>query len=111
MVSLSQGDADPVETHTPSRQRRQQGRGPPTWRYLQILGVALTVSFAPSAFGWGCSGHQAIVLIALKQLNANASAKVHQFLQGQPVTDSVRVNQGLPGQMHPFHENRQRPER
>jgi hypothetical protein len=37
------------------------------------------------AFGWGCAGHQTVALVALSQLNASASAKVHELLQGQPL--------------------------
>jgi hypothetical protein len=36
------------------------------------------------AFGWGCVGHQTVALVALSQLNATASARVHKLLQGQP---------------------------
>ena len=49
-----------------------------------IAVLVLSLCSASPAFGWGCSGHQVVALVALKQLTPNAKTKVHQLLQGQP---------------------------
>jgi hypothetical protein len=63
------------------------------------VSILLLCSAAP-AFGWGCSGHQVVALVALKQLTPNARAKVQQLLQGQP-SPSIHRFCGITG-LDPF---------
>lgn len=46
--------------------------------------LLLVLCGASPAFGWGCSGHQVVALVALKQLTPNAKTKAGQLLLGQP---------------------------
>jgi hypothetical protein len=41
---------------------------------------------APSAFGWGCKGHQTVALIAEAHLNPHARAMVMQILAASPIS-------------------------
>jgi hypothetical protein len=47
-------------------------------------------SFAPSAWGWGCQGHQIVAFIAEKHLNSNARAMVLQILAAGPIGPDLR---------------------
>ena len=56
---------------------------------MKTLTATLLLAFcsASPAFGWGCSGHQVVALVALvalKQRTPNPRAKVEQLLYGQP---------------------------
>src|ERR1700756_3837182 len=42
------------------------------------------------SFGWGCSGHQTVALIALKQLTSNASKAVLDLLSGTPIDPTLK---------------------
>lgn len=48
-----------------------------------IVGLLLLLA-APPAFGWGCSAHETIALIALGQLNPHARQAVNSLLAGAP---------------------------
>src|SRR5579872_622933 len=41
-------------------------------------------------FGWGCSGHQIVALIAQKQLTANARQAVLDLLSGTPIDPALK---------------------
>ncbi|HJZ64037.1 MAG TPA: S1/P1 nuclease [Candidatus Acidoferrum sp.] len=55
---------------------------------IRLPGLALTVTvclfMSPSAFAWGCKGHQAVALIAKKHLTPAAKALADQFLAVDP---------------------------
>ena len=52
----------------------------------RVLWIALvTPFFAPSAFGWGCEGHQMVALIARARLTPAVSAAVDEILRGGPI--------------------------
>ena len=44
-----------------------------------------TAFLAPSAFGWGCEGHQVVALIARAHLTPAVSAAVDDLLRGNPI--------------------------
>jgi nuclease S1 len=48
------------------------------------------VALAPSAWGWGCKGHQVIALIAEKNLNPHARAMSKQILAASPISPDLR---------------------
>jgi nuclease S1 len=47
------------------------------------------VSFQRVGFGWGCSGHQIVALVAERQLNDKAAAQVQALLNGSTLTLST----------------------
>jgi hypothetical protein len=64
----------------------------PTLLLLVVLGLA------PSAWGWGCKGHQVVALVAEKQLSAHARAMVAAILEAGPINPWLRrfcSNSGL----------------
>ena len=64
-------------------------------RFVFLLPV-LTL-FAPSAFGWGCEGHQMIALIARTHLTPAASSAADQLLMDNPIDPALsRFCQGRP---------------
>jgi S1/P1 Nuclease len=44
----------------------------------------------PSAWGWGCKGHQAVALIAEKYLNPHARAMVTRILESSPISPDLQ---------------------
>ena len=55
-----------------------------------ILSFLAAVGLAPSAWGWGCKGHQVVALIAEKHLSAHARAVVAQILDASPISPDLR---------------------
>ena len=55
--------------------------------FLLFLFLCATSSFG---FGWGCSGHQIVALIAQKQLTANARQAVLNLLSGSPIDPTLK---------------------
>ncbi len=56
-------------------------------------GVLLLVFLCASSslsFGWGCSGHQIVALIAERQLTANARQAVLDLLSGSPIDPTLK---------------------
>src|SRR5260370_21005184 len=51
--------------------------------------VFILLLTAAPALPWGCEGHQAVALIAMKQLSAHALALVNQLLAGQPIDPAL----------------------
>jgi nuclease S1 len=51
--------------------------------FRSIVGLLLMLVARP-AFGWGCSGHETVALIALGQLNPHARQMVSTLLAGAP---------------------------
>jgi S1/P1 Nuclease len=47
-------------------------------------------SVAPSAWAWGCQGHQIVALIAEKHLNSNARVMAMQILAAGPIGPDLR---------------------
>ena len=45
---------------------------------------------APSAWGWGCTGHQVVAMIAERNLNPHARAMVTQILAASPISPDLR---------------------
>src|SRR4051812_43590773 len=46
--------------------------------------------FAPSAFGWGCEGHQMVALIARARLTPGVSAAVNELLRSVPIDAALK---------------------
>jgi nuclease S1 len=55
-----------------------------------LLGTLLATVLATSAWGWGCTGHQIIALIAEANLNSHARAMVMQILAATPISPDLR---------------------
>jgi desulfoferrodoxin (superoxide reductase-like protein) len=53
-----------------------------------ILLFLVVCSFQSFSFGWGCSGHEIVALIAERQLNANAAQQVQSLLQNSTLYQS-----------------------
>ena len=65
------------------------------FRFVFLLPVLLL--FAPSAFGWGCEGHQMIALIARAHLTLAVSSAVDHLLKDNPIDPALnRFCQGRP---------------
>ena len=45
---------------------------------------------APSAWGWGCKGHQVVALIAEAHLTTHAQAMVAEILDAGPISADLR---------------------
>ena len=56
----------------------------PQEQMLRLIVGLLLVLVAQPAFGWGCSGHETIALIAWGQLNPHARQMVNSLLAGAP---------------------------
>jgi hypothetical protein len=52
-----------------------------------LLGAATAV---PSAWAWGCNGHEMVALIAQKHLDPHAQAMVRQILAASPITPDLK---------------------
>jgi hypothetical protein len=50
-----------------------------------ILLLVAVVGLAPSAWGWGCKGHQVVALIAEKHLNPHAQVMLAEILNASPI--------------------------
>ena len=48
------------------------------------------IGLAPSAWGWGCTGHQVVAVIAEKHLNPHARDMVAQILAAGPIDPALR---------------------
>jgi len=68
---------------------------------LLLLAV---VALAPSAWGWGCKGHQVIALIAEKNLDAHARSMAMQILAASPISPELRRYCGNSG-LDPFADS------
>jgi S1/P1 Nuclease len=55
-----------------------------------ILFLLATCGLAPSAWGWGCTGHQIVALVAETNLNPHARAVVAQILAAGPIGPDLR---------------------
>jgi hypothetical protein len=59
-------------------------------RLASLLLIALVAfSAAPSAYAWGCEGHQIIALIAEAHLNPRARSMAFQILSAGPISQSL----------------------
>jgi hypothetical protein len=67
---------------------------------LTLFSLA-AVGLAPSAWGWGCKGHQIVALLAEKNLNPHARAMAMQILAGSPISPDLRRYCGDSG-LDPF---------
>lgn len=75
-----------------------------TWLVgLGLFSVA-AVGLAPSAWGWGCKGHQIVALIAEKNLNPDARATAMQILAASPISPDLRRYCGDTG-LDPFADS------
>ena len=61
-------------------------------------------SLAPSAWGWGCKGHQVIALIAEKNLDPHARSMAMKILSGSPINPDLRRYCGDSG-LDPFADS------
>lgn len=57
-------------------------------RYLALLSFALSMPAA--AWAWGCDGHQAVALIAWKQLGLSAKKGIDGLLEANPIDPQLR---------------------
>ena len=55
-----------------------------------MLFLFTIVGLAPSAWGWGCTGHQVVAVIAEKHLNPRARDMVAQILAAGPIDPALR---------------------
>jgi hypothetical protein len=55
---------------------------------LSLFFVA--IGLAPSAWGWGCKGHQVVALIAEARLTPRARAVVAEILSSGPISPDLR---------------------
>jgi S1/P1 Nuclease len=60
------------------------------WRKCAGVLVLAAAACAPSAWGWGCTGHQVVAVIAEKNLNPHARAMVMQILAAGPIDPTLR---------------------
>jgi S1/P1 Nuclease len=57
---------------------------------FSTLLVGAAVALLPSAWGWGCQGHEVVALIAEKHLTPHARAMVEQILDARPISPDLR---------------------
>ena len=69
-----------------------------------ILLLLAVVALAPSAWGWGCKGHQVVALVAEKNLNPHARAMAMQILAASPISPDLRRYCGDSG-LDPFADS------
>jgi nuclease S1 len=69
-----------------------------------ILLLVAAVGLVPSAWGWGCKGHQVVALIAEKNLNPHARAMAMQILAASPISPDLRRYCGNSG-LDPFADS------
>src|SRR5580704_16040104 len=55
-----------------------------------LLILFAAAGLAPSAWGWGCKGHQVVALIGEAHLNAHARAMAAEILDAGPISPDVR---------------------
>jgi hypothetical protein len=66
-------------------------------RICSILFFCAACGLVPSAWGWGCTGHQVVALIAETNLNPHARAMVAQILAAGSIDPSLRRFCGASG--------------
>ena len=71
---------------------------------FSILLLLAIVALAPSAWGWGCKGHQVIALIAEKNLDAHARSMAMKILAASPISPNLRRYCGNSG-LDPFADS------
>ena len=71
---------------------------------FSILLLLAAFSLAPSAWGWGCKGHQVIALIAEKDLDTHARSMAMKILAGSPISPDLRRYCGDSG-LDPFADS------
>jgi hypothetical protein len=54
-----------------------------------LLASLFAAIAAPSAWPWGCKGHQIVALIAERHLNPHARAMVMQILAASPISPDL----------------------
>ena len=59
-------------------------------RVAAIVLIAVAASVTPSAWAWGCKGHQVIALIAENYLNPHAREMAMQILAASPISTDLR---------------------
>jgi hypothetical protein len=52
--------------------------------------ILAAIGLAPSAWGWGCKGHQVVALIAERNLTPHVRAMVMQILAASPISPELR---------------------
>lgn len=58
-------------------------------RMMKVVLLLVTVgSLQSMSFGWGCSGHEVVALIAERQLNTHAAQQVESLLQNSKLYDN-----------------------
>ena len=60
------------------------------WPALAGLMLVVGVGLAPSAWGWGCTGHQVVAVLAEEHLNPHARDMVAQILAAGPIDPALR---------------------
>ena len=60
------------------------------WPIFAVFLSLAVVGLAPSASGWGCTGHQVVAVIAEKHLNPHARDMVAQILAAGPIDPTLR---------------------
>jgi hypothetical protein len=60
------------------------------WPAFARLLFVVAAGLAPSAWGWGCTGHQVVAVIAEKHLNPRARDMVAQILAAGPIDPALR---------------------
>ena len=60
------------------------------WPTFARLLFVVAAGLAPSAWGWGCTGHQVVAVIAEKHLNPRARDMVAQILAAGPIDPALR---------------------
>lgn len=58
--------------------------------HCSMLVLLASFATAPSAWGWGCKGHQVVALVAEKNLNPHAHAMAMQILAASPISADLR---------------------
>ena len=57
---------------------------------LPLFALFVASGLAPSAWGWGCKGHQTVALIAEARLTPHARAMVAEILDASPISADLR---------------------
>ncbi len=58
--------------------------------FLRVLMFIVASGVAPSAWAWGCKGHQVVALIAEAHLTTHAKAMVAEILDAGPISPDLR---------------------
>jgi hypothetical protein len=64
---------------------------------LRLLAFVAACGLAPSAWGWGCKGHQVVALIAEAHLTTHARAMATEILDAGPISADLRRYCGQSG--------------